>query len=216
MKRKVINIIALVLLLASVVVLGVGKMKITGVLTTHVKEIHFSSTGFQALFSSVEYYGILGFVIIINIVLCIASMLTKSKKKDPAIHVIFPLLSLLPYIYVMIKVTGQAFADYSRDNFGMESKELLESAILTENINTFEICGNVALGLFFIFIIVCFIKRSRFIVGLADEAPVVVQMNTEPVKMSAMDELTKYKDLLDSGVITQEEFDAKKKQLLGL
>ena len=30
------------------------------------------------------------------------------------------------------------------------------------------------------------------------------------------DELKKYKDLLDSGVISQEEFDAKKKQLLGL
>ena len=33
---------------------------------------------------------------------------------------------------------------------------------------------------------------------------------------SAADELKKYKDLLDSGIITQEEFDAKKKQLLGL
>lgn len=33
---------------------------------------------------------------------------------------------------------------------------------------------------------------------------------------SNADELKKYKDLLDSGVITQEEFDAKKKQLLGL
>ena len=30
------------------------------------------------------------------------------------------------------------------------------------------------------------------------------------------DKLKKFKDLLDSGVITQEEFDAKKKQLLGL
>lgn len=30
------------------------------------------------------------------------------------------------------------------------------------------------------------------------------------------DEIKKYKDLLDSGIITQEEFDAKKKQLLGL
>ena len=30
------------------------------------------------------------------------------------------------------------------------------------------------------------------------------------------DKLKKYKDLLDSGVITQEEFDAKKKQLLDL
>ena len=40
----------------------------------------------------------------------------------------------------------------------------------------------------------------------------------EPTKVesSSADELKKYKDLLDSGVITQEEFDAKKKQLLGL
>ncbi len=34
--------------------------------------------------------------------------------------------------------------------------------------------------------------------------------------VSAADELKKFKDLLDMGVITQEEFDAKKKQLLGL
>ena len=33
---------------------------------------------------------------------------------------------------------------------------------------------------------------------------------------SPSDELRKYKELLDSGIITQEEFDAKKKQLLGL
>ena len=32
--------------------------------------------------------------------------------------------------------------------------------------------------------------------------------------ISNADELKKYKDLLDSGIITQEEFDAKKKQLL--
>ena len=33
---------------------------------------------------------------------------------------------------------------------------------------------------------------------------------------SSADELKKYKDLLDTGVISQEEFDAKKKQILGL
>ena len=36
------------------------------------------------------------------------------------------------------------------------------------------------------------------------------------VSLSSADELKKFKELLDSGVITQEEFDAKKKQLLGL
>ena len=34
--------------------------------------------------------------------------------------------------------------------------------------------------------------------------------------LSPADEIKKYKELLDSGVISQEEFDAKKKQLLGL
>ncbi|MBQ3052554.1 MAG: SHOCT domain-containing protein [Clostridia bacterium] len=34
--------------------------------------------------------------------------------------------------------------------------------------------------------------------------------------LSSADELKKYKELLDTGVITQEEFDATKKQLLGI
>ena len=38
----------------------------------------------------------------------------------------------------------------------------------------------------------------------------------QEVLLSNADELKKYKDLLDSGVINQEEFDAKKKELLGL
>lgn len=39
---------------------------------------------------------------------------------------------------------------------------------------------------------------------------------TQEVSQSNADELKKFKDLLDSGIISQEEFDAKKKQLLGL
>jgi len=38
----------------------------------------------------------------------------------------------------------------------------------------------------------------------------------QEIPQSNADELKKYKDLLDSGIITQEEFDAKKEQLLGL
>ena len=34
--------------------------------------------------------------------------------------------------------------------------------------------------------------------------------------ISPADELKKFKELLDSGIITQDEFDAKKKELLGL
>ena len=42
------------------------------------------------------------------------------------------------------------------------------------------------------------------------------QAQTPSPTISAADELIKFKDLLDSGIITQEEFDAKKKQILGL
>lgn len=42
------------------------------------------------------------------------------------------------------------------------------------------------------------------------------RQSTSQNTVSSADELRKFKELLDSGVITQEEFDAKKKQLLGL
>lgn len=42
------------------------------------------------------------------------------------------------------------------------------------------------------------------------------QSKTVKTTIGAAEELKTYKELLDSGVITQEEFDAKKKQLLGL
>ncbi len=45
----------------------------------------------------------------------------------------------------------------------------------------------------------------------AKNTPTVVSQ-----QLSTADELKKFKELLDMGVITQEEFDAKKKQLLGL
>ena len=58
-----------------------------------------------------------------------------------------------------------------------------------------------------------YIKASKN--GIIEETPKIYK--AEIVKeTSQADELKKYKDLLDSGIITQEEFDAKKKQLLGL
>ena len=40
--------------------------------------------------------------------------------------------------------------------------------------------------------------------------------NPLPYVQNSADELMKYKELLDNGVITQEEFEAKKKQILNL
>ena len=43
-----------------------------------------------------------------------------------------------------------------------------------------------------------------------------VETVAEKKPASIADELKEYKSLLDAGIITQEEFDAKKKQSLGL
>lgn len=45
--------------------------------------------------------------------------------------------------------------------------------------------------------------------------PIETTTNAIP-QASGADEIKKYKELLDMGIITQKEFDAKKKQLLGL
>lgn len=56
------------------------------------------------------------------------------------------------------------------------------------------------------------------IISLLDQ--ITADNNTAPAPPSpsgsAADEILKFKGLLDAGAITQEEFEAKKKQLLGL
>ena len=56
------------------------------------------------------------------------------------------------------------------------------------------------------------IERQSKPVTVAAPTPIIKQ----EVPQSNAEELKKYKELLDMGVISQEEFDAKKKQLLGL
>ena len=56
---------------------------------------------------------------------------------------------------------------------------------------------------------------SELLVERQTKQPVVSSI-TQEVSQSNADELKKFKELFDAGIITQEEFDAKKNQLLGL
>lgn len=56
---------------------------------------------------------------------------------------------------------------------------------------------------------------SKLLISRQENKPATQTIKQEIPKSEA-DELKKYKELFDMGVITQEEFDAKKKQLLGL
>lgn len=57
---------------------------------------------------------------------------------------------------------------------------------------------------------------ANYIKRRIDEIKSQVERATVVPQVSAADEIKKFKELLDLGVITQEEFDAKKKQLLGI
>ena len=48
----------------------------------------------------------------------------------------------------------------------------------------------------------------------ADDEPSTPNNEYEPI--SSADEILKYKNLLDQGIITQEEFDAKKQKIMGI
>ena len=51
---------------------------------------------------------------------------------------------------------------------------------------------------------------------IAAKATETTANKTQNNSVTDVEQLQKYKELLDSGIITQEEFDAKKKQILGL
>ena len=61
-------------------------------------------------------------------------------------------------------------------------------------------------------------KLNDIVTGrVAPAAPAATPAPAAPASVSeAADDLLKLKELLDAGILTQEEFDAKKKQLLGL
>ena len=59
-------------------------------------------------------------------------------------------------------------------------------------------------------------KDKVLFAGIQDKQRVDQIKNSTGTVFSSADELKKFKELLDSGIISQEEFDAKKKQLLNL
>ena len=73
-------------------------------------------------------------------------------------------------------------------------------------------------GLWWLYGWLLFIVAIIHVSLIPDKNQAPVGMGGVPVSPGAQtaDELLKYKELLDAGAITQAEFDAKKRQLLGL
>ena len=181
MKKKIANAVQLVLLIVSFIVLNSENITDPG---------KFSAITFLRDWPSmlIPMY----ILYILCAVMCIISIISKSKHKDGKAH---GAVAILLFIYTMFFFCFFNSSDYN-----------------CKIIETDFPIGLFA-GLLFAVIVVAFAKRSSLIADSKESQQTVVNNIQETTNA---DELKKYKDLLDNGAITQEEFDAKKKELLGL
>lgn len=129
-------------------------------------------------------------LMVVNAIICLVSAISKDNNKDGIIHTV---LAVVICIFSAIYLTSPATPT------GYDV--IISSTIKMLGI----VCA-------LIIAILAIIKRSKYAVPV-EEKPII---NNIEVTSSNADELQKYKDLLDKGVITEEEFDQKKKQLLDL
>lgn len=151
---------------------------------------------FSNLMDSISLWPILGIVLLLlGSVMCFISALRNNSNRDGVSHTIVSFLSLVVVGWVIVMM-------------GLMCDRAESFCVITANGLTVKVIF-ILLGA----AVVCnMLKRSSFITPKVNKE-IVVQHN-EPA--SHADEIKKYKDLLDMGAITQEEFDEKKKQLLGL
>ena len=190
MKKKIANAIQLVLMLIVFVILKMPLIEAYHVTASNPTAGHMSVLSLiHATMTFTTWILYILFAIIM--LMCVVSIVVKSEHKDAKIHSTLPIFWFFALVYGMIVSTtnsdGSAWVIVSSKDFP----------------------GMLVLGLGLAVVVLGFLKRSTLITGLPKEKTVINQV-------SEADELGKYKELLDKGVITQEEFDAKKKQLLGL
>ncbi len=171
MKKKIANIIELVIEVAILVVFFSMKGIVTVDGGHHYYEGTVSGALHQLIFYAVPFYVLWG----LNLIMCVCSTFSKSKKRDGALHATLPILLFFFTDWCILATMKEA-----------------SGFLLLQ-------------GLMFAMAIVAFIKRSRAIVG--EESNDIVTN----IQVSSADELKKFKELLDMGAISQEEFDAKKK-----
>lgn len=141
-----------------------------------------------------KIYGILGAAfLLLGVVMCVISAIRNDYRRDGFSHVLVSVISFLIVacgIFLLI--------------------ERVSTVVNTGVINGF--AWKSIFSLIGISFVINLVKRSNLIVPAKPRKPAVVVQKSN----SNADELKKYKELLDSGVISQEEFDAKKKQLLDM
>lgn len=125
----------------------------------------------------------------VNTILCLVSILGNNADKDGKMHIAIPIINLV----FLVLVSG-AGTPYGYDELVINIVYLVFMFICLIGI-----------------IVLAILKRSALVIPKETNTATIIMQQE-----SNADELKKFKELLDNGIITQEEFDAKKKELLGL
>ena len=198
MKKKIANGLELILLIVSFILLWIPTLKVQYVVL--LRELPLETYALALVEKGAAY----GIIILygINALMCLISIIVKPEHRDGKMHIIMPILLFLYNVSFLRVEIGTVAGKW----------EIVES-----NFPVPLFLGCMA-GVF----VISIVKRSTIIAGIpkveeirqksstTDESKVVEIRQ----KSSTADELKKYKELLDSGAITQEEYDVKKKQLL--
>lgn len=140
-----------------------------------------------------------------NIIICLISAFKNRAEKDGVLHVILPIINTI--VMFAMGPMNAGVVIYNRDVFDSTRYK----SVVVENV---EPLFFVVIFVLLSIVVISLIKRSDSVIPKKEKQPQQVINNIQ--KASNADELKKYKDLLDSGIITNEEFNEKKKQLLGL
>lgn len=207
-KKKIINISQIALQLLALLFMFTGTLAYyeeeehyTDQWVSGGKHINASSGGinFSNIYDGDSLFVMIFIVlVVISIVMCIISFARKNHK-DNIMHALLSLLNFGYSCYILLGGAYRAEGSYTTLHF----TDITIAPI-----------ANVIIVLFFVVAILGFVKRSKMIVPTEETQPQQIINNIQ--ETSNADELKKYKDLLDNGAITQEEFEAKKKQLLEL
>lgn len=190
MKKKIANALELALLAGSFIILNIACVRGGYLIEINGKWVDGSLISVKPLelmsHYSLQYYPML-FLYAVIAIMCIISIVAKKEHRDGKLHASLPVFLFLLTHWNLISL-GEEVGNFVITGYDFPTA-------------IFEVCmiGVVVIG---------FAKRSTLIAGL----PKTVEVKQESTKA---DELKKYKELLDSGAITQEEYDAKKKELLG-
>ena len=202
MKQKRLNVLCAITQAIALLMLLFGKI------ATYVEKEHYHDgsyvTGsqgdiyFSNMFEGNPVFGLIvvGLMFAV-IIMCVISAKSKAEHRDSILHSALPIVNFVFFLFFVAMGTQNAEGCYSDLLFTDIEKQPIVSIIYI---------------LLFISIVLGFVKRSKIIAPIQKTNPATLSQPTH----SNAEELKKYKELLDNGVITQEEFDAKKKQLLGL